>query len=125
MQLGGFRDSYEIPIGQLVQVDDAAASAVADAKVELSYTLACAAVKADANTTATQLGAQLGAHWLLNSALTGCAPRALAVLPVLEAEGVLQSVRQAPRRRARAPTDAVAVQASQQQPEGLQRRSRR
>ena len=121
MQLGGFRDSYEIPIGQLVQVDDAAASAVADAKVELSYTLACAAVKADANTTATQLGA----HWLLNSALTGCAPRALAVLPVLEAEGVMQSLRQAPRRRARAPTDAVAVQASQQQPEGLQRRSRR
>ena len=42
------------------------------------------------------------------------------MLPVLEAEGVLQSVRQAPCRR---PRDAVAVQASQQ-PAG-QPRSRR
>ena len=114
-------EDSEIPIGELVQVNDATASAAADATVELSYeyTRACAAVKVDPDAAATQLGA----HGSIRRGFTGCAPRALAVLPVLEAEGVLQSVRQAPCRRAR---DAVAVQASStgQQPAG-QPRSRR
>jgi hypothetical protein len=114
-------EDSEIPIGELVQVNDATASAAADATVELSYryTCACAAVKVDPDAAATQLGA----HGSIRRGFTGCAPRALAVLPVLEAEGVLQSVRQAPCRRAR---DAVAVQASStgQQPAG-QPRSRR
>ena len=111
-------EDSQIPIGQLVQVNDATASAAADATVELSYrhTRACAAVKVDPDAAATQLGA----HGSIRRGFTGCAPRALAVLPVLEAEGVLQSVRQAPCRR---PRDAVAVQASQQ-PAG-QPRSRR
>jgi hypothetical protein len=111
-------EDSEIPIGELVQVNDATASTAADATVELSYryTRACAAVKVDPDAAATQLGA----HGSIRRGFTGCAPRALAVLPVLEAEGVLQSVRQAPCRRAR---DAVAVQASStgQQPAGQPR----
>jgi hypothetical protein len=111
-------EDSEIPIGELVQVNDETASAAADATVELSYryTRACAAVKVDPDAAATQLGA----HGSIRRGFTGCAPRALAVLPVLEAEGVLQSVRQAPCRRAR---DAVAVQASStgQQPAGQPR----
>lgn len=114
-------EDSEIPIGELVQVNDATASAAADATVELSYryTRACAAVKVDPDAAATQLGA----HGSIRRGFTGCTPRALAALPVLEAEGVLQSVRQAPCRRTR---DAVAVQASStgQQPAG-QPRSRR